>query len=405
MARTVRNLLQIRGPLSSGAYELIGYLRGKRYRKRGELGELTGTKRDLELELEAEASARSETRLVQTWLSDGQLRDAEAAVTLAGPRSLVECVRLAPAPITSAPELKPAMAAFWAEVAHLNRRPRTLDNLDSRIGSFLVAGGFAKPFAKRFSRKKDGRTWAPDEGVKLEEVTATVTSWLAREGATDRTKINDITALGRLFRFWVKRGWIHALPEMDRKSLRPRPADPKILTPEECRRLLRSAAPGMLPYVVLGLWGFIRPKELVRLTWDDIDFEPETRVRIGRATSKTSHFRVVQLPDGARKILEGCRRRGLPVTPESNFDGQFEDLRRDAGLLEGWQPDILRHTGISYHYAATGDLTATCRKAGNSTDVLFRHYLALATKETADYFFGVLSRFRFAQLARASLRQ
>lgn len=390
MGRTSANPLTIRP--HGDTHLLFGYFRGEKIRVRGAIADLIGRKRDMELELEAEQERG--TRAVRTWLSEEQLRDAEAATTLAAGRSLIECVKFAPAPVKGGPELRKALEEFWKDVAKLNRRGRTVDNLDSRIGAFLIGQGFAKPFAKRFSRKRpsNGHTWEADEGVRLAEVLAAAPGWIWRESVSDRTRINDLLALNRVFRFWKSKGWVNELPSVDRKLFRPRPADPKILTPDQCAALLRACTgpdKDMLPFVVLGLWGFIRPKELSALSWDDVDFKPELRVRVGRAISKTSHFRVVQLPAGCAKLLKPLAKGGK-VAPQSALDEKFRRIRHTAGLLESWQNDLMRHTGISYHYAKTGDLKETCRKAGNSTDVLFRHYLALATKETAVAFYDLV---------------
>lgn len=390
--RTAKNILTIRAngsethlPNGSVApsYLLAGYHRGKRIRIRGDLATLTSKKRDLELEVQQ----APETRLVRTWLTEAQLRDAEAACTLADGRRLVECVRTAPRAVSATRKpLAAAVEAFFADLGKLVRRPRTVDNLNARIGAFLVASGFAK--LRPLPVPKRQRRWAVDEGLSAQDVVSAAAGYVRREGVSDRMRVNDYAALHRFFGFLHRRGWISELPAMDRRELRPVAADPRILSAEQAGKLLAGCTGDLsclTPYVVLGLWGFMRPRELGRLTWASIDLDP-VRVRIGRDTSKTRQFRILSLPAEAKRWLEP--HRGAPIYPDG-FKEKFNRLRKAAGLLD-WQNDILRHTGISYHYAKAGDLKSTCKNAGNSTDVLFRHYLDLATPEEAERFYGVL---------------
>jgi hypothetical protein len=53
-----------------------------------------------------------------------------------------------------------------------------------------------------------------------------------------------------------------------------------------------------------------------------------------------------------------------------------------------WQENILRHTGLSYFFQKSGDITETCRQAGNSSSTAFAHYLNLPVEGASEAFFG-----------------
>ena len=57
--------------------------------------------------------------------------------------------------------------------------------------------------------------------------------------------------------------------------------------------------------------------------------------------------------------------------------------------LVAWPQDVLRHTGISCHYRLHGDEGKTASWAGNSPDMIFKHYRDLVTEKEADAWFAV----------------
>ena len=89
--------------------------------------------------------------------------------------------------------------------------------------------------------------------------------------------------------------------------------EPEILSLEQCRRLLAAAAgcrDGVLvPYVALGLFCGIRPTELSRLSWKEIDLDQQT-VTVGAKLAKMRQRRIVAISDNALEWLlpHGARR-------------------------------------------------------------------------------------------------
>ena len=78
-----------------------------------------------------------------------------------------------------------------------------------------------------------------------------------------------------------------------------------------------------------------------------------------------------------------------PVWP--NSEPFLFDLMRDAGKDSGvkWRHNALRHSFISYRVAKIKNVNEVAMEAGNSPDMVFKHYRELVTETEADAWFGV----------------
>src|SRR5512140_452001 len=78
-----------------------------------------------------------------------------------------------------------------------------------------------------------------------------------------------------------------------------------------------------------------------------------------------------------------------PVWP--NSEPFLFDLMRDAGNDSGvkWKHNALRHSFISYRVAKIKNVNEVAMEAGNSPDMIFKHYRELVTEKEADAWFGV----------------
>jgi integrase len=160
-----------------------------------------------------------------------------------------------------------------------------------------------------------------------------------------------------------------------------------ILTPEEVERLLKAAGEEMRPLYAIAAFAGVRWGEIARLDWSDIK---EREIVIRAATAKTRSRRVVEIPDNLKAFLEPCRGLGGPITrhPRS-LERRRRRIEREAGLVP-WKNNALRHSFISYFYAATHDENKTAALAGNSPDIVHRHYRALVSKEEATRYWAIV---------------
>ncbi len=127
----------------------------------------------------------------------------------------------------------------------------------------------------------------------------------------------------------------------------------EILTPPQIRSLLRACeAPEFTPIapsVRLMLWCGIRPGEVQRLRWKDIDAR-EGVVYVDPNHSKTGGARAVPLRGAARSLSQLQRQLNADdgrIAP-SNWARLWRRVRLRAGLRT-WQQDALRHTFASLH--------------------------------------------------------
>jgi integrase len=188
----------------------------------------------------------------------------------------------------------------------------------------------------------------------------------------------------------VKRGWLAASPfQLDLQDLAERAGRtaerPRILSVEQCEALWKAAAElgqgKMLPYLQLALFCFLRHGEAVRVTRADINLDRG----ILRADSRkvgTVSSRTVNIPENILPYLGKLH--------SVYFSKRlWNAIRLRAKVLDIWQENLLRHTGISYCYqqlSARADelklnaesvIAAVCRQAANTPDTAFRHYVNL----------------------------
>jgi integrase len=183
--------------------------------------------------------------------------------------------------------------------------------------------------------------------------------------------------------------------------------EPQILTLEETRKVLAAAASHKkgvcLPFIAIGLFAGVRPKEIARLTWADVNLDAKTITISGKA-AKLRERRIVELSENAVAWLEpfalarpafvgvNFRRDLDAVKILAGFGGRKKQRAKGApgtGALRPWTADVLRHTAISYHLAKWQHEGKTALWAGNSPDIIQRHYRGLVSQDDAKSFWKI----------------
>ena len=147
----------------------------------------------------------------------------------------------------------------------------------------------------------------------------------------------------------------------------------------ELTLLLRLARSRMhrscMPPLGLMLWAGVRPAELLRLSWENIDWE-ESVISLRPQHSKTGGCRHIQLYAVLRAWL---REHGLgqgAICPR-NWARRWRHLR-DAAGLSPWRQDVLRHTFASYHAKHFHDFARLQEDMGHQSASLLRtRYLSM----------------------------
>lgn len=125
----------------------------------------------------------------------------------------------------------------------------------------------------------------------------------------------------------------------------------------------------------LMLWAGVRPAEVCRLEWADIDWE-ESVVVMRPLHSKTGGSRHIPMHEVLRRWLQHAGAGQGCICPP-NWPRRWLALRREAGLLP-WRQDVLRHTYASYHAKHFHDFCVLQESMGHRSASLLRtRYLSM----------------------------
>lgn len=244
------------------------------------------------------------------------------------------------------------------------------------------------------------------EGQPVNEITPeAIESWLDGLNVSAITVNSYRTLLHSLFAYGVKK---RVCPEnpiafIDRRAVRSDKVG--ILTPGQLQKLLAVSYGDVLATVAIGAFAGIRPEEIARLTWEEIDLD-EGLIDIPSSKSKTARQRYVKILPVLASWLRPLKASGK--IQQSNFRRRFDDAKRAAGFrgrslpseevagasgLVEWPQDALRHSYASYHIALNENADALALQLGHeSTSLIFSNYRHRVKKADAERYFGLARR-------------
>jgi integrase len=269
----------------------------------------------------------------------------------------------------NAPTVAEIIKEFLAERSKLNQRESNLAEVRQRLNKF------ARTFGDR----------------KLAEITIEeLTEWLRDPTWSARSQIHYRRRVSMLFDYAIKRRFceVNTAALLDNPEIEDK--DVECFPVEECARILEHAEEAdCLPLTVLSLFCGLRRSEVCGLDWSNVNLAERT-ITIGSKTAKKRSRRVVTINDTAAAWLPLCAQpRGAVVTVgKQAIDERINKLATLAKLGQ-WKKNGLRHCFITYHVAAHKDPVRTAYEAGNSVEVIKRHYDALASEATAKRFWAL----------------
>ena len=147
----------------------------------------------------------------------------------------------------------------------------------------------------------------------------------------------------------------------------------------ELQRLTRTARKpehrACMPPLGLMLWAGVRPAEVERLCWHDIDWEDGV-ISLRSLHTKTGGCRHIRLHDVLRHWLRECINGSGRICPP-NWQRRWQRLRAEAALIP-WRQDVLRHTFASYHAKHFHNFAALQEDMGHRSSALLRtRYLSM----------------------------
>ncbi len=184
--------------------------------------------------------------------------------------------------------------------------------------------------------------------------------------------------LSGVFTHAKQQGWCDDNPISRIPSPKIREREICALSLKEVDCLLRTARHpehrDCLPAIALMLYAGVRPDELRRLSWGDVNWE-EAELYIAPRHSKTGGGRHVPLVAKLMRLLKSAKSTG-EICP-TGWIRRWQFLRQAAGF-SSWVPDVLRHSYASYHVKYYKDLSSLQLSMGHrDSKLLLTRYVNL----------------------------
>ena len=183
--------------------------------------------------------------------------------------------------------------------------------------------------------------------------------WLNAAFHTDNQFNKARAMLHGLFEFAVRREWCDKNPikRIERKKVVEKEIQPLKLS--ETKRLIKTAQRESPVYAVVAallVYTGIRPREVRRLTWRDIDTEEKT-ITVRSQCSKTGGVRQVEIPPVLNRLLitHSHELKEEKICP-TDWQRRWRKIRDNSGFRGRWIQDVLRHTYASFHAKNYADL-------------------------------------------------
>lgn len=224
-----------------------------------------------------------------------------------------------------------------------------------------------------------------------------------RRPLSGRSQNNVRQLIGTLCKFAIKRGYL--AKDHDEMSGVEKVDDDggeiEVFTPAELRKLFaaceatvtergkRRTREDMIPYLAIAAFCGLRAAEIQRLDWAQVNLTgPEKFIEVKASNAKTGSRRTVPIPYNCAAWLLRFAKPAGPVTAFERTDKQlFIYLAGKAGVP--WKHNGLRHSYISYRVAETKNVHQTSLEAGNSPQMIFKHYHQLVTDAAAKDWFSI----------------
>jgi integrase len=233
-----------------------------------------------------------------------------------------------------------------------------------------------------------------------------------------RSYNNFLCTLGTFFAFAKKQDWLSREADLLARieGRRPKPVAVEIFVPLELSELLIHASADVRPCIALAAFAGLRSEEILRLEWSDLDRRPGF-VEVAAHKAKTAARRLVPITDNLAAWLAMSPRNSARVWPHSKA-WFFESIRDAVAAINAarkeehgprfqrftWKQNALRHSFITYRVADIQDVNRVALEAGNSPQMIFKHYRELATPEQAATWFSIAAGKEMKVISMAKAR-
>ena len=264
--------------------------------------------------------------------------------------------------------------AINAHVAAIEQRKRsvTVNNLTDEFIENRRAKRKSEIYIRDLTTRLRRFKASMGDRIIAEITPGDVDQWIQSLNIGPQTQNNFRAVLSAMWTFAVRRGYAatNIIQLVDKTSV-VRDYIPTFSV-EQLTRLVSAASPEYLPVLAIGAFGGLRPEEINKLRWEDLDFHERT-IRVNASAAKTRKKRFAEISDNLVAWLKPYVGRTGPVAPPN-----LQKLRRatmKTAKIEKWPQDVLRHSFASAHYAFHRDPARTAVILGHrDQNMLLTHY-------------------------------
>jgi integrase len=162
----------------------------------------------------------------------------------------------------------------------------------------------------------------------------------------------------------------------------------------------------MFPWLAIAGFAGLRSAEIQRLDWRKINLK-ERHIKITASKAKTAARRLAPITDNSAAWLKPYAKEFGKVTDFDTWWNQIPKIvaavneqRKCTAEHTGkkfsndqkfiWKHSAMRHSFISYRLAAIKNAAEVALEAGNSPQMIFKHYRQLVTEAEAKKWFSIL---------------
>jgi integrase len=240
----------------------------------------------------------------------------------------------------------------------------------------------------RLRLKRFGETFGSRQIASI--TTAEIDSWLHKLGVGSVAWMNYARSINSIFTAASKRMTLPRNPVKQLEKPKAATKAPAILTPSQCRILLSSAPPEIIPILVLQAFCGVRLAEAQRIKWENVVMDGKNPyVELPSTVTKTNRRRNPPIPKNALAWLRPLR--GLPKTSIEVTHDKYHSALQAAAAAAGidWKPNILRHAFGTYRLGVVKNAAQVAEEMGNSAAVVRSHYQNVTSPEAARQWFEV----------------
>lgn len=216
---------------------------------------------------------------------------------------------------------------------------------------------------------------------------------------SERSKRNYQDAIKYLNRWLILHGYLAKGTDWNegvRKYSARKRGEITIYTPQEMRAILKEAKSWQLPVIAIGAFSALRASEIYRLNWSQIELNDQAgesfiEVSSVQNTKSDQRRRLVPVSPNLQAWLKTCHKKSGKVCPieiKERPEKHLVKTIKRAGVT--FKKNALRHSGISYRIAHTGDIARVADDSGNSANIIRSNYLKRVKPSEAAEWFSIM---------------